>query len=264
VDTIIKHYEDYDEDIRLVKDSAHTIEFVTTTHFLDKYINKNARVLEVGAGAGRYAFFYGEKGVRVTAVDLSPKHVSIMEDKAKGKELTMEILQGNALNMDFAENESFDVVLCLGPLYHLMNEQDREKCIRECIRVLKPNGVLAVAYISRYATFINMIIRNTSSINDLTLRNIPRMGKEFDDARDCFYHSTYKEIEQLMKENKVIKLEHIGTDGIGGTLRDITNKFNEAEFQYWMEYHFETCKDESLIGYSQHGLFIGKKEGYKA
>lgn len=57
-----KYYDDYDEDSRLVKDNAHSIEFITTIKYLDKYINNNHKVLEVWAGTGRYSFYYAEKG----------------------------------------------------------------------------------------------------------------------------------------------------------------------------------------------------------
>lgn len=259
MESIINYYEIYDEDSRLVKDNAHKIEFITTTHFLNKYIKKDTKILDLGAGTGRYSFYYAKKGVDITAVDLSPKHISIMKDKAKEYNINLNIFQGDALNLENIQSETYDVVLCLGPLYHLMSAEERTQCIKECKRVLKPNGILAVAYISRFATFINMIHRNTSNINDIGLRNILKTGKEFGDSRDCFYYSTYKELELIVKDTNLFKLEHIGTDGIGGTLRDVINKFNDDEFKYWMEYHFETCKDESLIGYSQHGLYIGRK-----
>ncbi|MBU5591526.1 class I SAM-dependent methyltransferase [Clostridium sp. MSJ-4] len=259
MESIINYYEAYDEENRLTKDRAHKIEFITTTHFLDKYINKNSKILDLGAGTGIYSFFYAEKGVDIVSMDICPKHVSIMKDKAKKRNISLNVLEGNALDLNAFSEETFDMVLCLGPLYHLMNKEERDKCIKECKRVLKSDGILATAYISRFATFINMIHRNTKNINDHGLRNISKTGKEFDDSRDCFYHSTYKEMEEIMDENKIYKLEHIGTDGIGGGLRHIINKFDDDEFDYWMKYHMETCKDESLIGYSQHGLYIGKK-----
>ncbi|MGF7056850.1 hypothetical protein HNR33_000517 [Brassicibacter mesophilus] len=45
----------------------------------------------------------------------------------------------------------------------------------------------------------------------------------------------------------------------GGTLRDRLKEFNSTEFEKWVEYHLMTCQDESLIRYSQHGLYICKK-----
>lgn len=259
---IKQYYESYDEDNRLLKDNAHKIELITTTYFLDKFINKKSRILEVGAGTGVYSLYYAENGHDVTALDLVPKHVEIMKDKASLRKLTMNVVEGNALNLSSFSEGSFDTVLCLGPLYHLITEEDRRKCIEECLRVLKPGGILAAAYISRFSTFVNYILRDKENINDRGLQNISKQGLEAGEAIDCFYHSTYFEIEELMNQFDIIKLEHIGTDGIGGTLRDITNKFDDSEFELWMDYHLRTCGDSSLAGYSQHGLYICRKPMY--
>ncbi|MBU3203589.1 methyltransferase domain-containing protein [Clostridium algidicarnis] len=82
------------------------------------------------------------------------------------------------INLESIQNETYDLVMCLGPLYHLMSGEERTKCINECKRILKPKGILAVAYISRFATFLNMIHRNASNINDFGLRNISKIGKD--------------------------------------------------------------------------------------
>jgi ubiquinone/menaquinone biosynthesis C-methylase UbiE len=259
MENIMKYYENYDEDNRLLKDNAHKIELITTLHFLDKLIKRESKILELGAGTGRYSLYYAETGHDVTALDLVPKHIEIMKEKAKLKKLEMNITQGNALDLNSLSESSFDVVLCLGPLYHLTTEEERNQCIAECLRVLKPGGILAVAYISRFATFVNYIHRNKANINDEGLQNISRQGLEVRKAAECFYHSTCSEVEELMNQFNIVKIEHIGTDGIGGTLRDIINKFDDSEFKLWMDYHLETCRDSSLMGYSQHGLYICRK-----
>lgn len=78
---IKNYYNDYDEDNRLIKDNSHSIEFITTTKYLDKYISKGDKVLEVGAGTGRYSFYFAENGCDVTALELSEKHIDIMKNK---------------------------------------------------------------------------------------------------------------------------------------------------------------------------------------
>lgn len=256
---IKEHYENYDEDRRLIKDNSHRVEFITTTNYLDKYISKGDKILEVGAATGRYSFYYSEKGYDVTALELCEKQVEIMINKSINKNLSTEIVQGNALDLSRFDENTYDVVLCLGPIYHLTAEEDRQKCIEECLRVLNPGGILAVAYINRFSTFVNMINRDKENINDLLLHNIVKTGTEFGDSRDCFYHSNYDEIEKLMNDNNLNKLTHIATDGISDILRLRVNEFNEEEFDLWMNYHLETCDNPNLMGYTQHGLYIGRK-----
>lgn len=256
---ILDYYKNYDEDIRLIKDNAHKIEYITTVHFMDKLITRGSKILDIGAGTGRYAFYYADKGHKVTALDIVPKHVEIMKEKANEEYIDLDIRLGNALNLCGIEDNTYDVVLCLGPLYHFIDEADRRKVVKEALRVLKKDGVMAVAYINRYATFVNYINRKKSNVSEEGIYNIAKTGLEFGDERDCFYYSTYHEIEDMMSSFNITKISHISTDGIGGTLRDRLKEFNDNEFRSWMEYHLMTCQDESLIGYSQHGLFICKK-----
>ena len=254
-DQIENYYQNYDEDNRLIKDNSHSIEFLTTTKYIDKHITEETKILEIGAATGRYSFYYLEKGCNVTALDISEKHVNIMKEKAKKYKDNINILQGNALDLRIIENNSYDIVLCLGPMYHLTKEEDRIQCIKEALRVLKPGGVIAVSYISKFAHFADMINRNKDDINDQELHNILELGE----YRNCFYFTTYDYIENLMKANKIEKSNHIATDGIGDMIRGKINEFTHEEFELWMNYHFKTCENPSLIGYSKHGLYIGTK-----
>ncbi|MBU3130131.1 class I SAM-dependent methyltransferase [Clostridium tagluense] len=257
--SILEYYENYDEEARLVKDNAHKIEFITTMHYLDKIVKPGARILEVGAGTGRYSFCLAEKGHSVTALDITPKHIEIMKEKANHKDLDINIVLGDAKNLSGFKDNSYDVVLCLGPLYHFSVEEEKIQCLDECLRVLKSGGILAVAYINRFSTFVNMINRKKENINDEGLNNIVKTGLEYGDERDCFYYSKYDDIENLMDSFNITKISHIGTDGLVGLFSDKLNEFNGAEFEKWMEYHLMTCSDSSLIGYSQHGLYICEK-----
>lgn len=257
---IKKYYENYDEDKRLIKDKSHSIEFITTTSYLNKYILDKKKVLEVGAGTGRYSFYYLERGLDVTAFELSEKHIEIMKDKSNKIKASLNIQQGNALDLSRFENKVYDAVLCLGPMYHLTSENDRMGCISECLRVLKPGGIIAIAYISKFAHFVDMIRRNKEDINDNGLFETLETGVEYVDDKECFYFSSYDEIETLMKNNNLEKLVHIGTDGISDMLRSNVNDFSDDEFELWMKYHLSTCENTSLVGYSKHCLFVAKKK----
>jgi ubiquinone/menaquinone biosynthesis C-methylase UbiE len=256
---ITKFYDDYDEDSRLIKDNSHSIEFITTTKYMNDYIYTDDKILELGAGTGRYSFYYSKKGCSVTALELSQKHVDIMKNKLKDKNLNMEVLKGNALDLSRFNNNTYDCVLCLGPIYHLTTDEDRFKCIDECLRVLKPGGVIAISYINRFAHFVDMIKRNKDDINDIGLQNILNTGFESNDLSSCFYFSTYNDMEKIMEYNNIKKEVHIGTDGIADLLRSSINEFTSEEFDIWMKYHFDTCENPNLVGYSKHGLFIGTK-----
>ncbi|MCQ1529947.1 MULTISPECIES: class I SAM-dependent methyltransferase [Lutispora] len=258
---IAKYYEGYDEESRLIKDNSHKVEFISTTHVLDKKIKKDARILEVGAGTGRYSFYYLNKGHMITALDIVQKNVELMMEKARTIESkNIEIKLGDARNLSQFDSNTFDVVLCLGPIYHLSKLEDRIKCIGECMRVLKPGGILAVAYINRYAQYVIQISRDKNYINDESLRSITKSGIEPEEGENCFYFSTYDEMEETMAGFSAEKLEHVGTDGIVHMMRDNINALDESELEKWLDYHFMTFDNPSLIGYSLHNLYVCKKK----
>ena len=152
------YYNNYDEDSRLVRDKTHTIEFITTTNFIDKYLKKGDRILEVGAGTGRYTIHYAQKGYKVDAVELVEKNLNILKSKITN-DLDVNAIQGNCLNLDMFENDTFDITLILGPLYHLYTEDDAKKAIEEAIRVTKKHGKIIIAYITDDAVVLSYGVR---------------------------------------------------------------------------------------------------------
>ena len=140
-------YKDgYIEDDRLIKDKMHYIEFITTTHYIDKYLKHGDRLLEVGAGTGAYSLYYANKGYQVDALELVQANVDVMKSKIK-EGMNINAVQGNALDLSMYEDNTFDVTLVLGPLYHLFKKEEEEQAIKEAIRVTKPNGKILIAFI---------------------------------------------------------------------------------------------------------------------
>jgi len=145
-DELRLHYEEnYEEDGRLRCSYGHSIEFLTTIHYFDKILPPNSSILDMCAGGGEYAFYLASKGHKVFACDLLEKHVNIMCGKPDASKL-MGIEVVNALDLSRFDEDSFDVVLCMGALYHLFDPTEREKCIAESLRVLKNGGIFAFAY----------------------------------------------------------------------------------------------------------------------
>jgi len=144
---IIEYYEGYDEDGRLTRDNYHRTEFLLTLRFLEPYMIPGSRILDAGAGTGRYSFHYAEEGHQLTSLDLTPKHIKLIQEKAMNQNLESKITAhlGNVMDMKDFEDDSFDVVLCMGPFYHLSSLEEWTICMRECLRVLKPGGTIANA-----------------------------------------------------------------------------------------------------------------------
>ena len=165
--------------------------------------------------------------------------------------------QGDAVDLSKFEDNTFDVTLVLGPLYHLYENSDIDKAISEAIRVTKTEGIIMIAYITSDGVFANWGIDHL----------IDGYQKDFDDNFKMirypegifapFYISEFKEV---MKKFEVDFLNNVAVDGIGYIIPDKINALSEEEFNVWVKYQLSICEREDLQGYSCHMLYICKKK----
>ncbi len=142
---ITDFYNSYDEDGRLA--SRHgAVEFLTTMHYIDKYIKPGDRVLEIGAGTGRYSHALARREYEVDAVELVARNIEMFRRNTRADE-RISIIQGNALHLSGFPDNQYDITLLLGPLYHLYSKEDKQQAIREALRVTKPGGIIFAAYV---------------------------------------------------------------------------------------------------------------------
>lgn len=140
---VVGIYTDGDEDIRLSLD-RNKVEWLRTCELLARWLPPPpATVIDVGGGPGRQARHLLDHGYDVTLYDLVPKHVE--QATARG----VPALVGDARRLP-VEDLTADVVLLLGPLYHLPDAADRAAALAEAVRVLRPGGVAVVAALSRW------------------------------------------------------------------------------------------------------------------
>lgn len=165
--------------------------------------------------------------------------------------------------MNVFEDNSFDIVLCFGPLYHLVRYEDRKNCIKECLRVLKQDGILAIAYISRFFIYPHVALSDKKYLSKKLISKIIDKGYINYDDEECFWTDAYfysaDEIEQFMNEFQVEFLDHAATDGLSPMLKDQIDSMTDDEFEIWLSYHMKTCREKSILGSSNHGLYICRK-----
>ena len=250
-EALTAYYLSSAEQYRFEPDKAHNIEFVTTMHLLLKHLPRECSVLDCCAAGGAYAFPLAKAGYKVTAGDLMENHVEILKEKNEAGLLDF-IYQGDALDMPLFADKTFDTVLCMGALYHLHEQSKREKCVAECLRVLKKGGLFAFAYINRNATYINHFLNNLSGAENR--KNILKTG-----ANRVFYAMDFGESQALADKFPLQKITDAGVDGLIYPIRWRLNEADPADFADYMEYHLATCEQESIIGHSTHGLWIGRK-----
>jgi len=119
-DYVVESYENYREEDRLSTNNARKIEFLTTIKVLDNLITGRKNILDCAAGTGIYSFYFAEKGHTVTATDITPRHIEVIRNILKNKPYKMETAILDATDMSIFENECFDVVLNMGPFYHII------------------------------------------------------------------------------------------------------------------------------------------------
>lgn len=234
-----------------------SVEFLTTIRYIEKYLSSNDKILEVGAGTGRYSLYYANKGYHVTAIEYIENNLNVLQEKITSK---MKIVaeQGDAVDLSRFSDDTFDVTLILGPLYHLYDRKDQEKAISEAVRVTKRNGVIAVAYLASDSVMIDWALRGHHLIDgyktefDENYKMINYPGGIF----AAFYISEFKE---MMKKFPITMLHNVATDGMTRHMREEIDDLSDEEFDMWLKYHFSTCEREELQGYSSHLLYIGKK-----
>lgn len=252
---VINYYQEYEEDERLLKDNSHKLEYLTTIHYLDRLIRKGEKILEVGAGTGIYSFYYANVGYDVTAVELVDKNIEILKDRLSSNK-KINIIQGDARDLSMIANDQYDIVLCLGPLYHLADNEDKLKCIAESIRVLKKGGTIAFSYINNYMSFLGNVKQNKKF---LTKRNIHFHLDLGIEENKIFNFIKPDQMNQLINKFPLKMIKHIATDGITPIISDTINEMEKEEFDLWFNYHLKTCEEEHLLGSTLHGLVICKK-----
>lgn len=249
------YYENYDEDSRLIKDKRHNVEFLVTQEYINKYLKENDRILEVGAGTGRYSLLYASKGYDVTAVEFVDHNVEILKSHITD-DMNINAMQGDAVDLSRFEDNTFDMTLVLGPLYHLYEDDDINKAISEAIRVTKKGGILMIAYITSDAVFANWAIDH---LLDGRLKDYSENYKLIRYPEGIFAPFYISEFNEIMDKYPVDHLHDVAVDGIAELLGDKINALSEEEFKVWVDYQLSVCERPDLQGYSAHMLHISRK-----
>lgn len=146
---------EYDEDARLAT-GIPRFEFERSKDIIGRLLPAaGGAVLDIGGGTGHYAFWLAGLGFRATLVDLVERHIDIARARAvRGGPAPVAMVTGDARRLD-APDASADLVLLMGPLYHLTERSDRLAALREARRVARPGAAVAAAAISRYASLLD-------------------------------------------------------------------------------------------------------------
>ncbi len=255
-ENIDKFYNNYDEENRLVKDNTHNVEYLLSKEYIDRYLKEGDKILEVGAGTGRYSLHYANLGYDVTAIEYTEHNLDILKNKITN-DMKIVAEHGDAIDLSRFEDNTFNVTLVLGPLYHLYEDEDIDKAIKEAIRVTKKNGIIMIAYITSDGVFAEWGV-------DHLLDGYPNdFDKNFKLIRypeGVFAPFYIFEFKEIMSKYDVTLLHNVATDGIVHIMEDKINSLSKEEFNVWVKYQLSICEREDLQGFSNHMLYICRKD----
>ncbi len=258
------YYNYHDEDNRLT--SRHgQVEFLTTMRYIDKYLFDGAKILDLGAGTGRYSHALASRGYAVDAVELVPHNIDIFKSKITPGE-TVSIRQGDACDLSAFSDDTYDITLILGPLYHLFTTDDKLKAIGEALRVTKPCGVVFAAYVISDASLLEGAIRN----NRYSVANYIEKGLVDPDTFATRSEPKYlfelvrkENIDELMSGFDAVRLHYVASDGYTNHMREAVDAMDDAAFALYLKYHFATCERPDMVGLSHHTLDIFRKRDFQ-
>lgn len=256
MNSIIEYYNNYDEDGRLLKKNR-LPEYLTTMKYIEKYLTPNSKIIEIGAGTGRYSLELADRGYDITAVELVPHNIEIMKKKVKPNH-NIKIYEGNACNLSFIESDTYDIVLLLGPMYHLFTDEDKHRAISEAIRVAKRGGVIYASYCNNDTCMYKMFYKKRI-LNYLDSGLIREDYHAVSSPNMVFELYRKPDIDELMKSHNVKRLHFVGVDMLSYLYSNKLNMLNKREFDEYMKFLSTICEREDMVGFSIHMLDIFKK-----
>ena len=230
-----RYYNKFNEDKRL--NTRHgQVEFITSLKYIHEYLKgkDKPKILDVGAGTGRYSIELAKEGYDVTAVELVQHNAGRIKQKAERLGLDIKVHKGNAMNLKKLKNEEFDMVLVFGPMYHLGKTEDK---------------VLEYSVIS-YGFKEN-------NINECIKEG--RLSSDFHTValEDDLYNFVRLEDMELFNEMAGLKrIKVIAADGAANYIRPVLNSLDEEGFKHFLEYHLATCERPDMMGASGHTVDI--------
>lgn len=259
---IVREFYDANAPYEWDRLARHRMEFSLNMRLLAEHLPPApARVLDIGGGPGRYSIALAQRGYQVTLFDLSPGLLDFARARAEEAGVRLDdIVQGNALDLREIGPESFDIVLLMGPLYHLLEDADRRQALRETHRVLKHGGLLAAAFCARYAT---MRVHSPRWLIDHAAEVIAEvetglrqdLGRGFVDA----FCIDPKEVRPLLEETQFEFRAMVASEGLRYETEAEANLLTGQDWETWVDLNYRVSLDPSVHGAAPHLLAVARK-----
>lgn len=241
----------------------HQVEYELTKRYINRYVKPNDKVLDLGGGPGKYSLYLAELGCDVTLADLSQNNVDFALNKAKELGLPLNGKCVDSRDLSTINDCEYDHILCMGPMYHLQNENDRVKTINECLKKLKPNGTIFVSFVSSYSFVWDYLLRNPDLILsddrksqlNVMLDDVSFVGEGFTDN----FFVRPKDVLPFFNQFNLEKLHLVNCESFL-YLREAELLSRPPEVvSAWLDLAEQVCEREDILSLAEHLMYIAKK-----
>lgn len=281
---IEKYYNKFHEEHRLTTRHGQ-VEFRTTLHYIEEAIRwlsdaerrietdydwksvKNRadrvglglstsplKIADIGAGTGRYSVELCHRGYDVTAVELVKHNLEIL----RAKHENIKTWQGDARNLSFLDDKSFDITLLFGPLYHLHGDEEKLKALTEARRITKKGGIILVAYVMNEYSVISYCFKE-HKWNEVAAKG--GLSPDFHTIcteEDLYDYVRLEDIDRLNKAAGLERIKIISADGAADYMRRELNEMSPEEFEAFCAFQLANCERPELVGAGSHCVDILK------
>ncbi|KAG2416277.1 hypothetical protein HFD88_007492 [Aspergillus terreus] len=250
------------------------LEFSITWRIITQYLgqpgqDRKLEILDLGGGTGRYALPLARLGHSVTLADLSDEELKIASNTAEEMQVKLSaIVRADAREVRshpaIFRAQKYDLVLCQGPLYHLLEEKERRNVLSACAAALKPNGIILAAFVLRYA-----------HLRDIAQRDPMRLVKDYDSFYAKYlvggrytrnqlvysYHSNPEDVKATFLAVPELRLERlVSCEGfLGGGLASKINELEHGAYERWVDVVLQFAEDQNILGNADHLLAVARK-----
>ena len=273
MDELTAHYNKFNEDKRLMRRHGQ-VEYITSMKYIHKYLEilqgENAKdttlqILDIGAGTGRYAVELAKEGYDVTAVEYVKYNLGRLKQNANvakkecqeaGQEFLLQAYQGDARKLKRFAEDTFDLTLLFGPMYHLYSFEDKLQALMEAKRVTRPGGYILVAYLMNEYGVLTYGFKEGHALECMADGRLDEDYHCHSKEEDLYDYVRLEDMEALRHAAGLEHVQTISADGPADYMRRELNAMSEEMFAKFIEYHLSTCERPELLGAGAHTVDI--------
>lgn len=253
-----QYYNSFKEDHRLTTRHG-IVEMTITMDFIQKELKllqktpQDIKIVDIGAGTGRYSVALAELGYDVTAVELVPHNLEILRSKKKN----IKTWKGDARNLHFLQDDCFDLALVFGPLYHLHSDDDKVAVLKEAKRICKAGATIMTAYLMNEYSVLTYCFKQKNIASVIQASKLTKDFHTICDEDDLYDYVRLEDIERYNKLTGGLARKTIfAPDGAADYMRRELNALTDEEFEYFLHYQRAICERQDLLGASSHTVDV--------